>query len=252
MLLIFLLLSFFATPAQDLESAVQSYWNALLAQDKAAALKFVHPDDLNNFINRREARFESWKLIQTEFESESRAVVKVQLRRILPNGVVGPVKGSETWVKTEEGWRVRVAPSGEEYRKLLAASQAATPKPETEDPPDHLDISPETLHFYALFPRQPRLLHVRTGLGTPVDTLELQIDPDRFEILHCPHQIEAGSVGTIKLRYLGTEEGENLKTQALLRFQQNGESREFTIPIVYNYMDEISRWMMKQQNRKPQ
>jgi hypothetical protein len=252
MLFIFLLLSFVATPAQELESAVQDYWNALLAQDKAAALKFVHPDDLNAFISRREARFESWKLIQTEFESESRAIVRIQLRRILPNGVVGPVKGSETWVKTEAGWRIRVTPSGEEYRRLFAASQTTDPNPKTEQLPARLEIYPETVHFYALFPRQPRLLHVRNGLGTPVENLELQIDPGRFEILNCPDQIEAGSVGTIKLRYLGTEEGENLKTQALLRFQQNGETGEFTIPIVYNYMDEISRWMMKKQNRKPQ
>jgi len=249
-MLVLLLLLCFVNPSEELERTVQSYWDALLVQDKASALKYVHPEDLNNFISRREALFENWKLLQVDIKSQDEAVVKIQLQRVLPNGVVGPVKGSETWVKTEEGWRVRIEPSGQQYRKLRAAVPASAREAEPDQLPEKLEVSPDKLTFYALFPRQPRLLYIRNGLKTPVDALEIQVDAGKFEILVRPDRIEPHSVGTIKVRYVGTEEGENLETQALLRLKQEGHTQEFTIPIIYNYLDEVSRWMMQQRAKK--
>jgi hypothetical protein len=250
MLPLLLFLAFLSAPA-DLEKNVKLYWDALMVADKASALNFVHPDDLNNFINRREARFESWKLLDTEMRSENEAVVRIQLQRVLANGVVGPVKGRETWVKFENEWRVRVMPAGEQYRALLARKPASESKqPATKS--SELEIRPTTLTFYGASPRQPSFIHVWNGLDTSVDIVEIVIDSDRFQILQSPETLAAHSAARVKLQYTGDDTGENLKSEILLRLRQEDQIREFTIPVVYNYMDEISRWLQrKKQVQKP-
>jgi hypothetical protein len=248
---VFLLLAYLilAGSPDGLTTNIQLYWDALQIGDKARALQFVYPDDLNNFINRREARFESWKLLQVELRSENEAQVGIQLQRFLPNGVVGPVKGHETWVKTEEGWRVRVEASGKQYQELIGGAR------EKEGPPSlpkRLEISPRVINFYALFPDQPRLLHILNGLDIPVDGLEIEVDPERFEILSRPDKIEPRAKGLIKILYIGKEEGENLEDRFLLRVHQGGDTKEVTVPVVCNYMDPAARWLMKLEGQKRQ
>ncbi len=250
MLVILLLLSFVGA-SDDLESTVHNYWDALLAHDKASAMKYVHPEDLNNFIHRSEARFESWKLVEVEDRTETKAIVKIQLQRILPNGVVGPVRGRETWVKTEDGWKLRVKPAGEQYRELFGGKGPGHQPAQSAQMAKELEIKPEALNFYAAFPHQPRILHIRNGLEIPAELLEVQVDAERFHVLESPDTIEPHSSEIVKLQYTGQDEGENLKSEILLRLRQGGQVRKFTVSVVYNYTDEISRWLMQQRSKKP-
>ena len=250
-MILLLLVFFLASPPRELSENVRLYWDALQKRDKAKALQFVHPDDLNNFINRGEARFESWELSEIELLSETEAQVKIQLQRFLPNGVVGPVKGRETWVRTEEGWRIRIAPAGIQYRERMAAEPKSKDQEGPASLPSVLDVSPSILNFYALFPRQPRPLYIVNGLDTPVESLEIEINPEKFEILKRPDQLEPRTRGLIQFRYKGEEKGENLKEQLVLRLRQGGETREITVPIVYNYMDPVSRWLRRVEGQKP-
>jgi hypothetical protein len=251
MILLLVFLSMVGTP-EGLTGNIHLYWDALQTGDKARALQYVHPADLNNFINRREARFESWELLQVDLKSETEAEVKIQLQRFLPNGVVGPVKGRETWVRTEEGWKIRVEAAGRQYQQAMGGGRKSQEEDKSASLPERLQISPKVLNFYAIFPDQPRLLHILNGLDKPVDSLEIEIDPEKFEILLRPDQVQARSKGLIKFRYQGDEEGENLKDQVVLRIEQGGKLQEFTIPIVYNYMDEASRWLMQVEGERRQ
>ena len=244
-----LLLLAFSNVTADLERNVGQYWDALMEGDKASALSFVHPDDLNNFINRREARFESWQILETRVKSEQEVEVKIQLRRVLANGVVGPVKGWETWVKHEAGWKVRVEPAGEQYRKLVAG-QAPAKKEQKPRSPD-LEVKPNPLTFYAVSPRQSRFLHIWNGLEVPVTLLDVSIDSERFQVQESPTELAARSSAKVKLQYTGDDAGENLESEILLRFEQEKEVREFKIPVIYNYMDEIARWLLRQKAQKP-
>jgi hypothetical protein len=244
-LLSLLLLS---SPQDDLTENVQLYWDALQVSDKASALKFVHPEDLNNFINRREARFKSWKLLDTEIKSENEAVVRIQLERILSNGVVGPVRGKETWVKHEGSWKVRVMSSGEQYRKMLGGYSSRYNR--VTEKSKSLEVRTDKLNFYAISPTQPRFLRIWNGLDAAAKIEEVSVDAERFKVLQFSEKIEAQSTGTVKIQYTGSETGENLESEIRLRLLQNGETKEFVVPVVYNYMDEISRWVSRQQPKK--
>jgi hypothetical protein len=251
MMILLLVLLFLAQQPEELIENIRLYWDALQTGDKAKALQFVHPDDLNNFISRSEARFESWKLTEVDLKSENEARVGIQLQRLLPNGVVGPVKGRETWLRTEEGWRIRIEAAGRQYQRIIAGGRRNRDEENSASMPERLEVSPRILNFYALFPNQPRLLHILNGLDTPVESLEIEIDPEKFEILTRPDKLAPRSKGLIKFRYLGKEEGENLKDQFVLRIQQGGKTKEIMVPVVYNYMDAASRWLMQVEGKKP-
>jgi hypothetical protein len=248
MLPLLLLLAFSSMPT-DLERNVKLYWDALMVGDKASALGLVHPDDLNNFINRREARFNNWTILDTRVKSDDEIEVKIQLQRILANGVVGPVKGWETWVKHAGQWKVRVQPSGEQYRSLLAG-RATREKPAPAAKSPDLEVGPKTLTFYAVSPRQSRFLHIWNGLEEPVELLEIVLDSERFQVQESPSVVAARSSARVKFQYTGDDSGENLQSEFLLRLKQGNQTRDFRVPVVYNYMDEISRWLQKKQPQK--
>jgi len=248
-MLTLLSLLFLAGAPDDLTDTIQLYWDALLASDKASAMEFVHPEDLNNFINRREALFKSWKLLDTELKSENEAEVRIQLQRILSTGSVGPVKGKETWVKHEGSWKVRVRPPGEQYRSLVSGDSTSKRTQPTQRPKD-LEIRPDRLTFYSINPEQPRFLRIWNGLDVAAEIQEISVDPERFEVVQKPKKIEIGSNATVKIRYTGSDTGENLESEIRLRLVQEGEAKEFVIPVIYNFMDEISRWVSRQQPKK--
>ena len=66
-----------AAGESDLTTVVTSYWEALAKQDKASALRLVHPDDWNNFLSNQPTPLTDWKIEKLDFESDERARVTV-------------------------------------------------------------------------------------------------------------------------------------------------------------------------------
>lgn len=222
--------------APGLEQSLRDYWAALAAGDKARALQFVHPQDLNKFLKRREPPFQGWELTGIEFHSEQEAVVTVTISRLYPGGAVLPVPARETWQKVESGWKVRIQ-SLEDYQRRLDQVLKSRVKL-----PPQLDVLPEELKFYA-GADQPGVIVIRNGLQSPVQVAGLEIDEQRFQVGKKLKEVPARSVGRIAIRYIGEETQADLQSRLALRLKVGEEVRRFEIPILYNYADPMLDWL---------
>ncbi|MEE8585230.1 MAG: hypothetical protein V3T83_10310 [Acidobacteriota bacterium] len=227
-----------------LEQTVRDFWAALEARDKAQAMQFVHPDDLNKFLNRNEPRFEDWKLEAIEPASGTEATVTVNISRRFPGGSLLPVRAREVWQQLDSGWKVRIQ-SLEDYQTQLRQHQDRPPKL-----PPRLDIFPKTIKFYP-HSDQPGVIVIRNGLNSPVQVVGLRLDEQKFEVSRGLTEVAAQSVGRIALHYLGSERQLNLESQLRLKLKVADEVREFQIPVLYNYTDPILEWLKRQKQPQP-
>lgn len=222
-----------------LRQAVAVYWDSLRIRDKATALRYVHPDDINDFINRREAAIGGWSLQSLQSIEPGRIRVTVKLDQKLPNGIESRVSFSEDWLKTDQGWRVRVT-TLEDLRSRQAESSKARARI-----PSSLDVFPKTLRFYALANKQPGVVVIRNGLELSIDVVSLEVDEEKFKVGEMPAEVAAGTVRRIPVRYIGDEKEPNLKSSATLKLRRNGDPVIFEIPILYNYADRVTQWLQQ-------
>ncbi len=225
----------------DLEAAVAAYWDLLQKQDKAGALRYVHPDDLNHFIRRTEGSFSDWKVISIEQPTPDSARVTVSIQRLMMNSRV-PQEITETWERTDSGWKVRVpqpVPIVERVR-ARARELASRRMPET------LEVFPPQLRFYALSPRQPAAITIRNGLHEPVKVVGLEFDPQRLRVASPVEVVAARSSGRILMELAEVPDQANVPSEVELRLQVGEELRTFQIPVVINYVDDITRWVAGQ------
>lgn len=231
-----------ADPA--LERSVQDYWAALEARDKVRAMQFVHPDDLNKFLNRKDPRFEGWELEKIEPAGESEALVTVTIRRRFPGGALLPVRVREAWQGLDSGWKVRIR-SLQDYQAQLKQYQDRPAKL-----PARLEVLPKSIKFYT-HSDQPGVIVIRNGLAIPAQVIGLNLDDQLLEVSRGLKEVAAQSVGRIALSYQGGETEPNLESQVKLRLKVAGEEREFLIPVLYNCSDPILDWLKRQKLPQP-
>jgi hypothetical protein len=217
----------------------------LKKNDKASALKLVHPDDLNNFINRREQPVVSWRVVETKFISEDDAMVTVQFEQLVSRSTV-PVPKRQQWQKTDQGWKIRIGSSQEAYQKtreaFIQTNKLLLPK--------ELSVYPGQLKIYAMAKPKIGSLAVRNGLQKPAKLLSFELDTSTFEILSLPDMIQPGEIERIRVKYLGKAQEENLESEATLRLEQDGEMKTFQVPIIYNYTDDVTRWLSEKAGKE--
>lgn len=238
-------LAFQADPA--LEQAVRAYWDALEARDKVQAMQFVHPEDLNKFLNRTEPGFEGWELEGIKPVSETEASVAVKFRRQFPQGSILPVLARETWQWTDAGWKVRIQ-SLKDYHDRLEQHRG-----QPGQMPQRLEVLPATIKFYS-HSDQPGVIVIRNGLQSVVQVVGLELDEHRFSIRKGVNEVEPRSVGRIALQYVGKDAQPDLESSVLLKLKVDGELREFKLPVICNYSDPMLQWLRRQkppQTKKP-
>lgn len=235
-----------STIPADLERAVTAYWKSLEKNDKATALQYVHPEDLNHFLNRRTAPFRDARVERFEPLGEGEYRITVSLDLLLPNGIFRS-RSRDLWVRTEQGWRIRIPPPEAVAEHIM---RATSPQKKTPLPP-RLDVLPRELHFYALSPRQPAGVTIRNGLDTEVRVVEVSFDEKLLELLHSVDSVPGGSTARILFRYKGADlKTQNLTTEIGLVLEVNGERRTFRIPALCNYMNQIQRWILEQMTKQ--
>lgn len=231
---------------EELEQTVHQYWQALLSRDKASALKFVHPEDQNNFIYRKDMGVRAWEMTGVEPLSETEAKVTVQLDRTV-GGNSFSVPFTEVWQKTESGWKVRVGSLKDAYQRATSAFTSASPKI-----PPGFTWSPAELRIYQMAKPKRGNMVLRNGTGEPILIQSLEVDSTLFEIVSLPSRIEPHDTARLIVAYLGSDLTENQESLAKLRILQEGESREISIPVIYNYADDVTRWLSRQAPKQQQ
>jgi hypothetical protein len=244
-----LLLSLSSIPGeQDLRTVVAAYWDALEEKDNASALRLVHPDDWNNFLNNQPTPLVDWKIEKLEFEPEDRAQVIVMGNVMALTGKYEmPVHKVQLWEIVDSEWRLRVPPSEGFDQALMKGVRSRT---ESTPPPKELTVSTKRILFYALNPSQPALVTIWNGTQNAVEVVQLEIDDALFRVEDTPENIPPETRSRIRLRYIGEDEAKNLKSSATLILKQAEEIKRFEIPIIYNYFDKVAAWVFEQQRSK--
>ncbi len=222
-----------------LESRVSAYWEALAKRDKASALEFVEPESRNAFIERREPVIQSWKLAGVQRNSESEALVTVELMRSIP-GVPGfhQLRVVETWALGEGGWRVRVR--GTTRQGALGQFQDrahASRKPAAGE----LRILPESLRINFLSRSQTGGVRLANGLAQPVEVERVEFDPALFKLKASPTRVEPSTFGAFVLEYVGSDISKDRHSRLRIVTRVGGEERVFEVPVLYNYLSPAAR-----------
>jgi hypothetical protein len=227
----------------DLAKTVLDYWNALARRDKVAAMKSVYEEDLNNFLNRPEPEFKNPELIDISALTDTSARVTVSIDRFLPNGVF-TFEAKEIWLKTDTGWKVRVDPPVGVSERIEHAVKEATAAPLAPE----LKVSPEQLVFYAMAPRQSAVLTILNGLESPAQIVSVEMDDSRLRVAKGAETVAPGTAAQLQFEYAGTKLKEfNVPDSLTITIEQQGIVHKFKVSVIYNYMNEIQRWILLQQ-----
>ena len=173
MLNLLLLLLVLGPPANGCESApegltqaVTAYWHALEKHDKVTAMQFVYSEDLNSFLNRQDADLRNTQCVGINLVNDETAKVLVSFDRAVLQTYL-KTEATDTWVKTEQGWKVRVEKPASVTDRIYHAIETM-PRPPL---PARLDVLPKRLAFYAISPQQTAPLQIRNGLDLPAEVV---------------------------------------------------------------------------------
>jgi hypothetical protein len=254
MLNLLLLLLVLGPPADGCESApegltqaVTAYWHALEKHDKVTAMQFVYSEDLNSFLNRQDADLRNTQCVGINLVNDETAKVLVSFDRAVLQTYLR-TEATDTWVKTEQGWKVRVEKPASVTDRIFHAIETM-PRPPL---PARLDVLPKRLAFYAISPQQTAPLQIRNGLDLPAEVVSLDYDASMLTIVKSVTTVPSHSTGRIAFRYSGPKlTEENVEGRITLKIRQGDATQVFEIPVFYNYMNDLERWFTRQKKVNP-
>lgn len=233
-----------------LRESVTAFWNASVGRDKVTAMKYVHPDDLNTFLNKKAVVIRKWEISDISINPDSgEAMVRIAYSMETYPGTAFNLVKVDTWQLVEDEWKVRIKNQSAAAMKALfgnAASQAAGPEEKS------LRIRPDKIRFYKTNTSQPAFIWIENYLDIPARLTVLEVDQDLIEIAEQPELINPGEKARIRLQYIGKENvKENQTTEVLLEIKSGENVIKRTIPAVYNYINSAMRWIQQQQRTRP-
>ncbi len=241
--LILLLLAASLPQQAELEKRIGSYWDLLLAQDKNAALQYVEPESRNRFIQRRTPYFRSWEPMGIEEQSETKALVRVRIDRLMEASrsfYKMPVK--EVWVLGDEGWHLQLPQlTSKALGELYSGRKEEKPAKKLTG---ELRLLPQSLKIHFLNQTNRGSVFLFNGLSVPVQVTRIEYDKEKFILEEKVGEVASGEKAKISIRYLGDEEDKDLTSE--LRVFVEGGSEEgggemFDVPVLYNHLSPAAR-----------
>lgn len=230
---------------RQLRDAVSAFWQANEVRDKVTSMKYVHPDDLNIFLNKNAAVIRKWEIDTISMNPGcSEAEVKIRYSMETYPGIAFNLVKNENWQLVNDEWKVRVPDPSIAMKNALLGNPEAQAAGSQEK---ILRIKPESLKFYKTNTSQPAFIWIENGLDIPASLTLLEVNKDLIEVAEKPEILNPGEKARIKLLYIGSEkEKENLLTQVVLEIKSGEDTIKRTIPAVYNYMNSAMKWLQKQ------
>ena len=235
------------TDNDGLEDAVTEYWNACSRADKLTAMKYVHPDELNLFLNKKLPVIKKWAIADVSSDdSPNKARVKINYSMETYPGTVFNLSTVENWEYLEEEWKVRVKDSSAAKKALFGMLQGGSGKVKAAG--EGLRVRPQSIKFYKSNLKQPAFIWIENNLDSPVELVSLQVDETLIKIAEQPESVSPGERARVKLEYIGGEkEKENLETEILLKIKSGEDLESHSIKAVYNYMNAAMKWIQQRQ-----
>jgi len=229
----------------QLKESVTAFWQATQARDRVTSMKYVYPDDLNNFLNKNAAVIKNWEIDTITMNTDStEAQVKIKYSMETLPGIAFNLAKTETWQLVNNEWKIRVPDPSLAMKEAMFGHPTAQTKGSQEK---ILKISPDSIKFFKANPSQPAFIWIENSLDIPARLTLIEVDKDLIDIAEKPELVNPGEKARIRLQYIGTEkEKENLSTQVVLKIQYGENTIQRTIPAVYNYMNAAMKWLHKQ------
>lgn len=218
----------------QLLASVTSFWQHLQDGQKDQALEYVTRDSWKAFLSVPYPPFRSWTLEKTEAGGEGECLVSVTIPRDLSTGTFNSTV-KESWVRRQEGWKVRIADRTQNLRDSYRSSGLPSPRA------GRLEILPRLLKIHFLSPDRQGILLILNGLDEDRTLQEIDLDTSRFEVVEAPQTIAAGESARLVLRYRGQETDKDLRSRLEVTFEQ-GESIE--VDVLYNYLSRGTRALL--------
>lgn len=233
---------------ETLVETVAGFWKAQQQNDRVKAMEFVHPEDLNAFLNQKPARIRGWKIAEIKpGETEGEVKVRVEYSLETYPGTAFKVASLDTWQQVDGEWKVRIKQPSRSAMEALFG-QAKTLGREKRN--GEITIRPDTIRFFKLNLKQPAFIWVENQLDTPAEITLLDYDRQLIKVTEMPGIIRPGENARIRLEYVGGQQDqENLTTPVLLEVTSGDQVFKKEIPAVYNYMNEALRWLRGRQQQ---
>jgi hypothetical protein len=249
-LLLFLLSVPLTSASADTENLLResatAFWQANEVKDRVTAMKYVHPDDLNNFLNKKAMVIRKWEVSDISIKPGSEeAEITISYSMETYPGIAFNLKKTEQWQLIKNAWKVRVPDPA------IAAKEAFLGKanvPTAGSREKVLLVRPKTIKFYQINTSQPAFIWIENYLDIPARLTVLEVDETLVKIAEQPTLIKPGEKARIKLQYIGKEQiKENQPTEVVLEIEFGDEVLKRTIPAVYNYINQAMRWIQQKQ-----
>lgn len=217
----------------ELEKAVKSYWDHLLTRHKQQAAAYVAEASLEAFHDREEPFFRSWRVVSVERISDRQRKVQVEVDRLVDDGFFA-WKLEQSWVLDGGGWKVRIG-DGSAKRLLWLGRRPR------KAPAGALEISPQIVKFHFLGRAQSRSIQIRNGRPETLHLLDVDYPKDRFELLERFDVVEPGGIGSLVLRFKGSQTAKELASELRLTYRIGSRDEARRIPILYNHLSAGAR-----------
>ena len=242
-------------PKTLLRETVAAFWSASEKGDRVTAMKHVHPDDLNIFLNNKPSAIGDWEIAEISINPEStEAEVRIEYSLETYPGMPFNVAKIDTWQLVEDEWKIRVKnPSSAALEAFFGKTGSRAEAPSGEK---GLTVRPDAVKFYKTNLNQPAFIWIENNLDTPARITGIELDEELIQVAEQPEKVHPGEKARIRLQYIGGKpEQENLTTPIVLEIKSGDEVLKQTITAVYNYMNDALRWIQGQHrpdSRHPQ
>ena len=162
-----------STP-EALSEAVAAFWDASVKKDKVTSMRYVHPEDLNDYLNKKGMAIQRWSISEVSLnENQNEASVVMDFSMETYPGVIFNLSRTDTWQKVEDQWKIRVEPPSKSAAEALLAGRdtgRTGPRPKT------LGVKPETIKFYKVNPDQPAFVWIENNTDLPAEPVTIKVD----------------------------------------------------------------------------
>lgn len=224
-----------------LRQAVESYWEALAAGRKYAALEWVEESSRNDFRLRREIPIRAYRIDSVAAVVSGHARIGVTVQALL-EGAAQPFASRtfQEWIRDGEGkWRLAYRPWAHQVQEAVFSHPAASGQASGE-----LDVLPrQGLRIQAGDSRRQGVLVIANGSAETARLTDVVVDEKLLEVTQAPQRIGPGERAAVRLRLLIGSQQPMLSTSVLLVLRQGDEKKTFSSGVLCNYRPPAADWL---------
>jgi len=222
-------------PAQDLESAVRSFWGALEQGDIEAEVRLVAPASRKSYLGAGYLPIRSWQLKALEPVSSDSYEVVVEAVMLADRGAL-PVVVRQRWNLTDDGWLL-------DYpivtgRSINEALFGRTPPAPTEST---VSLAPGELVLHFLNPVQKGRFELHNGSREAIRVVSCDDDSEFLQVHFPQRAILPGQSEEVRVEVAGGSDQKELRAAVRCRIVGDSGPTEVGATVLFNHVSAAAK-----------